>query len=218
MNQIRIYRDSREIPVHIYERIESTGDFFYMIKGYDYGDEIKYDEEELKTKFDAIVQDYVLSINSKSIDIENYGAIYSGTIQIEMLKILINTISLIAKSDEMAKSVNYENDYDITELLQAFKIPKKQNYQNQITIINSRISKIENDIAIAQKKIDEKESQEEKSEQQYDILQDVTFVERVLKISIDVHKTSLYRLGLHRIEAVKEIERLMKQNSTNGRK
>lgn len=218
MNQIRIYRDSKEIPVHIYERIESTGDFFYMIKGYDYGDEIKYDEEELKTKFDAIVQDYVLSINSKSIDIENYGAIYSGTIQIEMLKILINTISLIAKSDEMAKSVNYENDYDITELLQAFKIPKKQHYQEQITIIQSRISKIENDIAIAQKKIDEKESQEEKSEQQYDILQDVTFVERVLKISIDVHKTSLYRLGLHRIEAVKEIERLMKQNSTNGRK
>lgn len=218
MEQIRIYKDSKVIPVHIYERIESTGDFFYMIKGYEDGDIIDYDVEILKSKFDEIVQDYVISINSKSIDIANYGLIYSGTLLIEMLNRVKEIVLLQAQSNLIGETVNYKSDNTdiIKDFLKEFKLPYKEDIEQQISIIDARISKIENDIAVAQKKIDDKPIEVEAKD--YDILQDVTFVERVLKIQIDVYKTSLYRLGLHKLEAVKEIERLIKQNNTNGRK
>lgn len=237
---IRVYRDSKEIPIHIYERIESTGDFFYMVKGYEYGDEINADIEELKLKFDEIVQDYILSINSKSIDIANYGIVYAGTLNIEELNrakeiVIINAQSAINweiqidrlkqlditddDKKQLIDTCNVSRENAITtikEFISQFKIPYKEDIEQQIAIFDSRISKIENNIAVAQKKIDDKP--ESVSNQEYDILQDVTFVERVLKIQIDVYKTSLYRLGLHKIEAVKEIESLIKQNSKNGRK
>lgn len=216
MNQILIYKDSKVLPVHIYERIESTGDFFYMVKGYDDGMTIDYDVEELKAKFEEIVQDYILSINSKNIDIANHGIIYSGMLQIEMLIRVVEIIGLIQQADEIGKSVNYISDKSvIKELLQSFKMPLKENLDDQIKIIQSRVSKIENEIAIAQKKIDEQPQESEDKE--YDIMQDVIFVERILKITIDVEKTSLYRLGLYKIQAVEEIKRLMKQNTKNGR-
>ena len=45
---MKIYKDSKEFPLYNYERIESTNNYFYMIKGYEDGDEVEANEEELK--------------------------------------------------------------------------------------------------------------------------------------------------------------------------
>ena len=85
MTQIRIYRDSKELPLRVYERIETTGDFFYMVKGYDIGDVVDYDIALLEEKFNEVVEDFVISVNTKNIDIIQYGKLaYSKA---EMLKL-----------------------------------------------------------------------------------------------------------------------------------
>ena len=45
---MKIYKDSKEFPLYNYERIESTNNYFYMIKGYEDGDKVE-------AKIDTIV-------------------------------------------------------------------------------------------------------------------------------------------------------------------
>ena len=79
MSKLRPYKDSKEFPLSSYERIESTGDYFYMLKGYDANpdDEVGvHTQESLKEVFEDIVSDYIISINHKDMDF-----VYMGKIQ-----------------------------------------------------------------------------------------------------------------------------------------
>ena len=68
---MRIYKDSKELPLFNYERMLETKNFLYMIKGYQDGDNVSFDTKELESKFNEIVQDFVVSLNAKSMDIVN---------------------------------------------------------------------------------------------------------------------------------------------------
>ena len=110
MDKIRIYRDSKEIPVRIIERIETTGDFFYMIKGYDYGDEPNADINQLKKQFEDIFENFIIEINSKHIDIVQYGKIASASLELDLLMIVYQFILLKIREIKISSSLNREVD------------------------------------------------------------------------------------------------------------
>ena len=114
MDKIRIYRDSKEIPVRIIERIETTGDFFYMIKGYDYGDEPNADVNKLKKQFEDIFENFIVEINSKHIDIVQYGKIASASLELDLLMIVYQFILL--KIREIKISSIFNRDVDLSVL------------------------------------------------------------------------------------------------------
>lgn len=58
---MKIYKDSKEFPLENFERIESTGNFFYMIKGYEDGDKVSLPIEEAELKYKELIQEYSIS-------------------------------------------------------------------------------------------------------------------------------------------------------------
>ena len=73
---MKLYKDSKELPLFNYERITETGDYNYMIKGYD-GEELEEDKEQqemLKSKFNDIIREYSISINAKTNDLLMLGS------------------------------------------------------------------------------------------------------------------------------------------------
>ncbi|WP_347216721.1 hypothetical protein, partial [Chryseobacterium sp.] len=88
-NNIKIYQDSKELPFSIYKRIVQSGDFFYMVKGYEPGDYVKADIEQLKDKFHEIEEDYANSMNTKNSEVLMYGEIAAVTNEFNKYNIII---------------------------------------------------------------------------------------------------------------------------------
>lgn len=100
-NNIKIYQDSKELPFCNYKRIVQTGDFFYMIKGYESGDYIKADAEALKVKFQEIEEDYANSMNTKNSDVLLYGEIATSTNEFNKYNIILLFIDEAIKFYEL---------------------------------------------------------------------------------------------------------------------
>ena len=100
---MRIYQDSKELTARVYERIETTGDYRFMIKGYQIGDQIECDIDQLEAKFKEVVQDYIVQINAKSIDFENYGKLQKANNDFNILTHLLALIDLQQQMNELSK-------------------------------------------------------------------------------------------------------------------
>lgn len=212
---MRIYKDSKELPLFNYERMLETKNFLYMIKGYQDGDNVSFDTKELESKFNEIVQDFVVSLNAKSMDIVNYGNIQRYSVEMVKLKALLNVINATAEVNEIRRKrgISVDNS-NILDLLNLFKIPKSDDLQKQAEIITARIDKFQNDINHIASKIKQEDSAQES---EVDINEIITNVELILERTIDLEKTSLYRFGIMQEQAVKKIEQMNKINERYGR-
>lgn len=205
MEKIKIYRDSKEIPVRIIERIETTGDFFYMIKGYDYGDEPNADLEQLKKQFEDIFENFIIEINSKNIDIVQYGKIASYTLQLDLLIVVYQYISLKIQEIKISSRINREVDLSLMdEMISSLKIQKDNDLEKQLEIIEARINKNKNAIEDAKSKLklNEKDTKHEK-QSIYDILINVGII---LDKQLNPDIVTLYELGKLQELAIKKIE------------
>lgn len=212
---MRIYKDSKELPLFNYERMLETKNFLYMIKGYQDGDNISFDTKELESKFNEIVQDFVVSLNAKSMDIVNYGNIQRYSVEMVKLKALLNVINATAEVNKIRRKrgISVDNS-NILDLLNLFKIPKSDDLQKQAEIITARIDKFQNDINHIASKIKQEDNDQES---EVDINEIITNVELILERTIDLEKTSLYRFGIMQEQAVKKIEQMNKINERYGR-
>lgn len=205
MDKIRIYRDSKEIPVRIIERIETTGDFFYMVKGYDYGDEPNADLEQLKKQFEDIFENFIIEINSKHIDIVQYGKIASASLELDLLMIVYQFILLKIREIKISSSLNREVDLSVLDdMLSNLKIQKHNDLEKQLEIIEARINKNKNAIedAKGKLKLNEKDTKAEK-QSIYDILINVGII---LDKQLNPEVVTLYELGKLQELAIKKIE------------
>ena len=212
---MRIYKDSKELPLFNYERMLETKNFLYMIKGYQDGDNISFDTKELESRFNEIVQDFVVSLNAKSMDIVNYGNIQRYSVEMVKLKALLNVINATAEVNKIKRKrgVSVDNS-NILDLLNLFKIPKSDDLQKQAEIITARIDKFQNDINHIASKIKQEDNDQES---EVDINEIITNVELILERTIDLEKTSLYRFGIMQEQAVKKIEQMNKINERYGK-
>ncbi len=212
---MRIYKDSKELPLFNYERMLETKNFLYMIKGYQDGDNVSFDTKELESKFNEIVQDFVVSLNAKSMDIVNYGNIQRYNVEMVKLKALLNVINATAEVNEIRRKrgISVDNS-NILDLLNLFKIPKSDDLQKQAEIITARIDKFQNDINHTYSKIKQEDNDQES---EVDINEIITNVELILERTIDLEKTSLYRFGIMQEQAVKKIEQMNKINERYGK-
>lgn len=204
MIKFKTYKDSKEFPLENFERISSTGNFFYIIKGYDEGDETEANIDEMEALFNEVVKDYVISLNARNFDIVQHGKINASKIDLMKFILAREIIILQIKYLELGGPEN-EN---INELLINLKIQKKSDLYLQIEIIDRKIDKLQNDISEAEAKI-KKNNPEEKQEDS-DINEIITNVELILERSIDLQKTSLYRFGIMQNQARKKIEQINK--------
>jgi len=166
-------------------------------------------------KFNEIVQDFVVSLNAKSMDIVNYGNIQRYSVEMVKLKALLNVINATAEVNEIRRKrgISVDNS-NILDLLNLFKIPKSDDLQKQAEIITARIDKFQNDINHITSKIKQEDSAQES---EVDINEIITNVELILERTIDLEKTSLYRFGIMQEQAVKKIEQMNKINERYGR-
>ena len=204
MNKFKTYKDSKEFPLENFERISSTGNFFYMIKGYDDGDETEANIDEMEALFNEVVKDYVISLNARNYDIVQHGKINASKIDLMKFILAREIIILQIKYLELGGPEN-EN---INELLSNLKIQKKSDLYLQIEIIDRKIDKLQNDISESEAKIKKNNPEEKKDES--DINEIITNVELILERSIDLQKTSLYRFGIMQNQARKKIEQINK--------
>lgn len=204
MNKFKTYKDSKEFPLENFERISSTGNYFFMIKGYEYGDETEANTDEMEALFNEVVKDYVVSLNARNFDIVQHGKINASKIDLMKFILAREIIILQIKYLELG-GIESEN---INELLINLKIQKKPDLYLQIEIIDRKIDKLQNDISEAEAKIKKNNTEENKEES--DINEIITNVELILERSIDLQKTSLYRFGIMQNQARKKIEQINK--------
>lgn len=205
MNKIRTYRDSKEIPVRIIERIETTGDFFYMIKGYDYGDEPNADVNQLKKQFEDIFENFIIEINSKHIDIVQYGKIASASLELELLMIVYQFISLKIREIKISSGLGRDVDLSVLDdMLSNLKIQKHNDLERQLEIVEAKINKNKNIIedAKGKLKLNEKDTKHDK-QSIYDILINVGII---LDKQLNPEVVTLYELGKLQELAIRKIE------------
>ncbi|MDV4070298.1 hypothetical protein CMT45_01035 [Elizabethkingia anophelis] len=214
MSKLRLYKDSKEFPLSNYERIESTGDYFYMLKGYDANpdDDVEgYTQESLKEAFEEIVSDYIVSINHKDMDFVYMGKIQAAKMDKLKYDALANIIIKIIKLKELSEKSGVElEDFGLSELLVEFQIKKSKDLHEQLQIINERIETLDNEINENAAKLDK---EKEDNSEQLSINDVIAGVELILEISIDMQKTSLYIFGKKQEQAKNKIDQLTKINS-----
>ena len=205
MDKIKIYRDSKEIPVRVIERIETTGDFFYMIKSYDYGDEPNADINQLKKQFEDIFESFIIELNSKHIDIVQYGKIASATLELELLIVVHHYISLKIQEIKLSSKINREVDLSLmVEMLSTLKIQKHNDLSKQLELIEAKINKNKNIIDDAKARLADSEKEGNKEKQSiYDILINVGII---LEKQLNPDVVTLYELGKLQELAIKKIE------------
>ena len=216
MNNMKIYKDCKELPIWNYKRIIQTEDFFYMIKGYESGDTINADQKELEEKFNDVVKDFALSMNAMHTDILRYGKIEQCKLKITSLILIQQIIGLQIKSNIIREKEGLKIDNSIVDvLLENVKIQKAENLFEQFEIIEKKIQKLQNDINEAEAKLKKDNPEEEQKE--YDIDEVILKTGLALEMQIDEQKTTLYQLGLYQKEAKRRAEHLMKLNSEKKR-
>ena len=207
MTAIKIYKDSKEFPLENFERIESTGNYFYMIKGYDDGDEINISIEDVESKYKELVQEYVISLNSKNIDIVNIAKLTQKKADSNVLIILHTMVTTKIRANDICEKYGLEIDNsDIFDAISKIQMKKSNDLNEVLSIIKDRIERIENEISEIESKMDKIDTSNEK----IDINIIITNVENILERSINLKNVSLYRFGIMQEQAKKKIESLNK--------
>ena len=211
---MKIYQDSKELPLFNYERLMETKDYLYMVKGYDCSQEYELGTEELEGRFNEIVRHFTVSINAKSMDFIHHGKAQKAYMEISKLELLHQIISLKIQENATREKLHLPIDNeDIKTLLKGIKIPKSACLEEQLRIIEQRIYKHQNDLQVAISHIKEHKAEES---QEHDVNEMITNTELVLERTIDMEKTTLYRFGIMQKQAIKKIE--YQQTQINSRK
>ena len=208
MEKIKIYTDSKEFPLENFERIESTGNYFYMIKGYDAGDDVSVTSEEMEAKYKDLVQEYVVSLNSKNFDIVNTAKLTQKKVDTNILIILYNAVVTKINRNNLALELGKEIDNsDIFKLLSEIQIKKSDDLNEVLNFIKNRIERLENDISEIEAKLEKSnDTQDEKT----DINIIITNVEQVLERSINMKEVTLYRFGIMQEMSKRKIDQINK--------
>lgn len=208
MSNYRIYKDSKEIPLWNYKRILQTEDFFYMIKGYEPENEIEFDVEELKLRFDQIQQETVLSLNEKNYDFSLYAKLEKAKLELSMYALLIYIIDLKIKETELCKQAEMEIDMTVFKsLLSQFQIEKNEDLSIQKDIVQSKITRYENEISDLASKI---KIPEQSDIIEFDIDEQIINVKIGLETDFDEHKTSVHQYQVYIKLLIKKIEQQSK--------
>lgn len=205
---MKYYKDSKEFPLFNYIRIVDTKDFFYVIKGYD-GEAIEgADIKECEEKFNEIVKDFVSETNNYNKKVTMLSKIEKMKIQIINLSLLTDFLSLIEKYNSLAQNNGLDvlsQEYE--DLMQGFKIQKKEDISSQKDIIQSKVNFYIRQINELSDKITKDNLEEE---EEIDINEVVINVALSLETVIDLNKTTLYQFGIYQKLAIKKAEQLNK--------
>lgn len=215
-NKIRVYQDSKEIPFCIYKRIVQTGDFLYMVKGYEKGDDVRVSKKKLQNLFYEIEEDYASSINIKNEAIVLTGQMY---IAVNERNKLINILSLIALTIKTISIRSFHelpdseilNKESIKLFLQDVKVQKSSDLTKQSGYVKNKIEKYTNQIQLLETQLKKIEEDQEKS--QYDIEEQFVNVCLGLEIPVDDKNITLYQYGLMVKALVSRVEEMNKIKS-----
>ncbi|MGU3377474.1 hypothetical protein [Chryseobacterium sp. M5A1_1a] len=117
-NSVKVYQDSKNLPFCIYKKIVQSGDFFYMIKGYEPGDNVKMSIDVLQDKFNEIEEDYANSMNGKNTDVLMYGEIASITNEFNKYNILLLFVEEAIKFQELRAKLKAQLNDLMADLLE----------------------------------------------------------------------------------------------------
>lgn len=239
---IRIYQDSKEIPFLNYKRIVQTGDFYYMVKGYESGDSINADVDVLKAKFKEIEEDYAASINTKNSDVLTYGEVAIVTNEFNKFNILllfveqaIKAQELRAKLQELIKEIeedDKESDAeeiemlmalssmehsefdasDIKDLLADFKVQKSDDLYKQRQFIQNRLDKLNNQLLKLNSQLEKVKESRVDSNSDFDIDEQYMNVCIGLEMHVDPKLISLYEFGVMVKVLMKRVDEINKMN------
>lgn len=203
---MKLYKDSKEFPLENFERIESTGNFFYMIKGYEDGDKVSLSAEEAEIKYKELIQEYAISLNQKNFEMMQISKLTQKKVDAGILVALYDLIITKIKSNQVAQRLGLEIDNSkIFGILSEIQIRKSDNLEEILKSIKDRIERLENEISELEKKL-ESQPTEEKA----DINEIITRVETILERPINLKDVSLYRFGIMQDMAKKKVEQLNK--------
>lgn len=203
---MKLYKDSKEFPLENFERIESTGNFFYMIKGYEDGDKVSLSAEEAELKYKELIQEYAISLNQKNFEMMQISKLTQKKVDAGILVALYDLLITKIKSNQVAKRLGLEIDNSkIFGLLSEIQIKKSDNLEDVAKAIKDRIERLENEISEIESKL-ENQPTEEKA----DINEIITRVETILERPINLKDVSLYRFGIMQDMAKKKVEQLNK--------
>ena len=133
-------------------------------------------------------------------------------IQIINLSLLTDFLSLIENYNKLAEKngmPDLKQEYE--ELIQGFKIQKKDNISSQKDIIQSKVNFYIRQI----NELSDKLIKEDLDGEEIDINEVVINVALSLETVIDVEKTTLYQFGIYQKLAIKKAEQL--NNISNGK-
>lgn len=208
---MRLYNDIREFPLLNYERVMTTGNYFFVLKGYDFGiDTEEFKEEDVKVHFQKLIEEYIISVDNVSIDFLNQGKIQASRLEILKLDTLIDILHLKIEANKIRNKQNRDIDNSIIDtLFEKIQIRRSADLKEQISIIKDKIEKHENDILSTESKMSKKSSSDNKESDVNDI---IVSVEQILERSINMEDTSLYRFGVMMKLAKNKIEHLNKMS------
>lgn len=205
---MRIYKDSKELPLFNYERIIETGDYNYLIKGYD-GEETQNSEEtqhELKDRFNDILKEYSISINAKTNDLLMIGNAEIAKINIIKFSTLLAILELKERENALRQELGMpENWEDVKTAFSHIKIRKSDDLQEQKKYIEERIAMWRANLDKAINNI-ENAKKENLQKEPANINDTIVNIEMILERTIDLNKTSLYRFGKMQEMAIKKVE------------
>ena len=205
---MKLYKDSKELPLFNYERITETGDYNYMIKGYD-GEELEEDKEQqemLKSKFNDIIREYSISINTKTNDLLMLGSAEIAKIYFIKFTTLLVIVEMKERQNALRQEMGLPEHWeDMKEALAQIKIRKSDNLQEQKKYIEERIAMWQTNLDKAMQNI-ENNKKEAQDKEPANINDAIVSIEMVLERTIDLNKTNLYRFGKMQEMAIKKVE------------
>lgn len=205
---VKYYKDSMELPLINYIRIVEKGDFFLMIKGADDMPE-GFNEEEAKSQFDVIVQDYILSINQKNSEVREYSNLKYFEMEINRYNTFIGFLNNIKLINEIKPEKGKEL---LNLLISEIKCPREKDVDFYIKFFGERITSFKNEIEKSVTVLENTKGNkpEDSKQTMYEV---VANVEMGLERSIDMEKTSLYLFGIYQDQVIRKIEELRKISS-----
>lgn len=217
MEKLRLYKNSKEIPFLIYKKIEQTGDFLYMIKGYEDGDEIEgADTVILEEKYNDLIRDFSIISSGFSQDMHDHASYLIATMEYNRLTAVLNAMDLIINTSLLLTehgAADPEEDVRlVAALLEGIIVERNPDLIIQREKIIDKMSVHEINI-LKYKEITEKDGNEENPEEN-DIDEQLINICLILEIPIpDESKISLYQYYLMTKKAIERVKQIEKINS-----
>ena len=222
--EMKIYKDSKELPFLIYKKITQTGDFLYLIKGYEDGDEVEADPEklsllkaDLEDKYNTLITEFVYSLNRSSEELTNHSNYLRAVAQ---HKVYVLALGIIDYYSDLEKALNAYGQTAVEEILKkleeevlfAIKVPRSRDLEQLKQSVIDKIHVYEFNIE-KYKSIAEKE---ETTENEEEIDLDKQFINVCLLLETpfpDESKLTLYQFAVLTGLAIEKSKSLEKLNT-----